>query len=55
MIYCSNDPCETEAVTERNYKPYCFTCAQAFDAGYEFRREEIELDSQNEPWEDGSK
>lgn len=35
VTYCVNDPCETEATTKRGGSPYCFTCAQAYDAGYE--------------------
>lgn len=35
MEYCINDPCDAEAVTERNDKPYCYTCAEAYDRGYE--------------------
>ena len=35
MEWCSIDPCETEAVCERNDKPYCFTCAEAYDRGYD--------------------
>ncbi len=32
--YCINDPCDAEAVTEMNGKPYCYTCAKAYDLGY---------------------
>ena len=44
MPYCSNDPCETEAVTERNGKPYCYTCAEAYDQGYNDAHDDLEGD-----------
>lgn len=33
--FCSNGDCNTEAVTERDDHAYCYTCAQAYDIGYE--------------------
>ena len=33
--YCSTDPCDNEAVTERNGEPYCYTCSLTYDRGFE--------------------
>lgn len=46
MTYCSNDPCETEAVTDRKGKAYCYTCAEAYDRGYDDGYADADKDEQ---------
>ena len=37
VVYCINDPCDSEATTTRGPRnaPYCYTCSEAYDAGFE--------------------